>query len=87
MWRSHSWLCGFCGYLLLCPCYFACSSRIVTEYGGTLFVKSLPNPLTFALTGTIFVGSVMEFVSLGLLELIIIVFPCESTDGAPLIAM
>ena len=52
--------------------YFAFNSKTVMEYGGNERVKSVPNPSTFSVTGTMFVGSSIEFVSEGL-------FPFKTT--------
>src|ERR1019366_2894909 len=49
--------------------YLAFICNPVREYGGNVRVKLVPRPSTVEVTGTILVGSAMEFVSLGLLAL------------------
>jgi hypothetical protein len=41
-------------------------SSTLTEYGAKVCVNVVPSPVTFGVTGTIFVGSVIELVSRGL---------------------
>ena len=59
------------------------NSSTLTEYGGNDRVKSEPSPETFAITGTILVGSVMELVSSGPLPLRVMVRPLGSTEETP----
>jgi len=55
------------------------------EDGANSRVKLVPRPSMFAVTGAIFAGSVMEFVSSGLAALSVIVWPRGSTADTPLI--
>ena len=61
--------------------------RTVIEYGGNVWLKLVPKPSALEVTGTIFAGSVMEFVSSGLLALIVTACPLASTLVKPLISM
>ena len=56
------------------------------ENGGNVRLKPVPKPSALEVTGTIFVGSVMELVSSGLLALIVTACPLESTLATPLIS-
>ncbi len=64
--------------------YFACISKTLIEYGGNVRVKFALSPSTFVVTGTIRVGSVIEFVSLGPVPLIVMACPPGSTAVTPL---
>jgi len=66
--------------------YFPFNLTIVMEYGASVREKFVPNPSTSAVTGTIFRGSVIEFVSSGLLALIAIIWPFGSTVATPSIS-
>src|SRR5260370_26285812 len=67
--------------------YLALIRKIVTEYAGNERVKFVPSPSTAAVTGTIFAGSVIEFVSSWLAELITTASPLRSTPAMPLSSM
>src|ERR1035437_3315936 len=64
--------------------HLAFSCNTVREYGGNVRVKLVPRPSTLEVTGTIFVGSVMEFVSAGALALSVTACPLASTLARPL---
>src|SRR5450759_760852 len=64
--------------------HLAFSCRTVREYGGKVRVKLVPRPSTLEVTGTIFVGSVMELVSAGAPALSVTACPLASTLARPL---
>src|ERR1035441_10406588 len=67
--------------------YLAFICNTVREYGGKVRVKLVPMPSTLEVTGTILVGSAMEFVSVGLLALKVTARPLGSTAARPLNSM
>src|ERR1035437_4231394 len=57
---------------------------MVSEYAGKVRVKLVPRPSTLDVTGTIFVGSVIELVSVALAALSVTACPFASTLARPL---
>src|ERR1035437_10018155 len=64
--------------------HLAFSCNTVREYGGNVRVKLVPRPSTLEVTGTIFVGSVIELVSVALAALSVTACPFASTLARPL---